>query len=165
MTSAQAQPLPAAAKWPFEGAPKQEDEPKLVNKPRYPKFLHVRYSYEDGKDNILIADQGGLTVAYEVVDGVLRFAKARCSIKDMFNYKMGRKIASDRLNTKRAAAIAKLALLGRLCCIDLRAGEGDGGARAQESIQAIIVRHLIDRSPEADIISVKRGNRHYWLYV
>jgi hypothetical protein len=165
MTSVQAQPLPAAAKWPFPPENQQEDEPKLVNQPKYPKFLHVRYSYEDGKDNILVADQGGLTIAYEVKDGVLRLAKARCSVKDMFNYKVGRKIASDRLNTKRAAAIAKLATLDILSCIDLRAGDGDGGARAQESIQGIIVRHLIDRSPEADIISVKRGKRHFWLYV
>jgi hypothetical protein len=145
--------------WPFpEGQKKQVTI-------SYPKFLHIRYGVEDGNpnSNIKIADQGGISIAYEVVEGkYLRVAYARCSVLDNFCYRVGRKIAAGRLANKRLGAITKLETEGKLEVLDL-APEGDPTLHS-ESIQQTIIQHLTSSS-EADIISVKHGKRRFWLYV
>jgi len=68
------------------------------------KFLHIRrvispYFHEAQVE--VVSNKGGVTVAYELVDGTLRYAVARCSERDNFCRKTGRTLAAGRLKSDR----------------------------------------------------------------
>lgn len=69
------------------------------------KFLHIRpldvaQAMAD-RPAARPANKGGITIAYEVTDGVLRYAGAVCSERDNFCRKTGRTLAGGRLKSDR----------------------------------------------------------------
>jgi len=70
------------------------------------KFLHLRYHWVSDKitqPDELIA-KGGVTVAYEAADNVVKYALAQCHYRDTFCKRLGRDISQGRFlagKTKR----------------------------------------------------------------
>lgn len=66
------------------------------------KFIHLRYHFKDlrSRNNPYgIYNKGGVTIAYQIFDfnRKIFFAIALCSMKDNFNRKIGRAVASGYL--------------------------------------------------------------------
>lgn len=61
-------------------------------------FLHIRY--EDENNSSLFSTHGGVTIAYRYLSESKKWevAVAECNIKDNFCKKIGRTIATNRLN-------------------------------------------------------------------
>lgn len=57
------------------------------------QYLHNRHYGADGRP----LGKGGWTVAYEYIDGNIRYAFAECSKEDNFDRRLGRTIAAGRL--------------------------------------------------------------------
>jgi hypothetical protein len=73
------------------------------------RFLHIRNLHnENNGDDSYISCKGGTTVAYEVDDDTIRFAVAKCSIRDNYCRKTGRAIATGRLNTGKDQTIVHM---------------------------------------------------------
>lgn len=66
-----------------------------------PRYIHFRYPSFDG-----LHPTGGVTVAYQLNEPIqggpfITFAYSLCNIKDHYNKKLGRTIATGRLRTER----------------------------------------------------------------
>ncbi len=65
------------------------------------RYIHFRepetYITKRGKVDARYKVRGGLTVAYETEGNKLRIAIAKCNRKDVFNKKIGRDTARERL--------------------------------------------------------------------
>ena len=76
--------------------------PRLVGPPPY-KFLHMRYFFD-----VCVTDtnvlgywhNGGATVAYQLYPDRLVYSFAICSRNDLFNRRIGRKIAVGRIESR-----------------------------------------------------------------
>ena len=74
------------------------------------KFLHIR-PYAPAPlyfDAFIKANKGGVTVAYELSEGTLRYAIARCSNNDNFCRKTGRTLAAGRLKSDRLSTTVQV---------------------------------------------------------
>lgn len=65
------------------------------------KFLHIRPTENHYAADFRFCNKGGVTIAYEVDNGELRYAFARCSENDNFCRKTGRTLAAGRLKSDR----------------------------------------------------------------
>lgn len=74
------------------------------------RFLHIRKTINPQPDMLkdIIQCKGGMTVAYEVDDDTIRFAVAKCSIRDNYCRKTGRSIALGRLNASKDQTIVHM---------------------------------------------------------
>lgn len=57
------------------------------------RIVHLR-----NFDNGTITAKGGVTVAYETLGDTVLYAESRCNPHETFNRKLGRKVATGKLN-------------------------------------------------------------------
>lgn len=62
------------------------------------KYIHLRGHYLS-EDTAFPDAHGGITIAYCLDEGVVNYAIAKCYYKDRFQKKIGRAVASARLNS------------------------------------------------------------------
>jgi len=99
------------------------------------KFLHLRYHWLTNDEPELNA-KGGITVAYEVIDGEVRYTMSKCHYRDTFCKRLGRDISQGRF------------LAGKYKSLPLKEDE-----RPRDLVRADVYRELksvvgLDLSPQ-----------------
>jgi hypothetical protein len=89
----------------MEVAPKKEEQVRV---------MHLRRFELQRRGNAFgmrVAQTGGVTVAFRQLDNAVEIAIARCSRNDVYNKKLGRTIATGRLQAGQGIMLQKSPLL------------------------------------------------------